>query len=136
MIYALDSNTVSYLLKDNSAVYSHYISALNQGDYCVLPLIVYYEILRGLKAKDAKKQLPMFEDFAKDIDIIDLSVADIMTASEIYAYQKKSGKPMGDSDLLIAAQCVARDYTLVTNNTKHFAHVGGLRLIDWSKPSS
>ena len=120
MIYALDSNIISYMLKGNERVYSHYVSALKHGNPCVLPLIVYYEVLRGLMANDAKKQMSIFENFITAIDIVELSLSDIVTAASIYTYRKKHGTPIEDSDLLIAAQCVTKDYTLVTNNTKHF----------------
>jgi len=133
MIYALDSNIVSYLLKDNDEVYTNYVTALRRGNPCVLPLIVYYEVLRGLTANDARRQMSLFENLCIDIDIIDLSVPDIITAANIYAYRKKRGTPIEDSDLLIAAQCVTNGYTLVTNNTKHFKGIDGLILVDWTQ---
>lgn len=34
-------------------------------------------------------------------------------------------------DLLIAATALAHDLTLVTHNTHDFAHVPGLRVVDW-----
>jgi predicted nucleic acid-binding protein len=53
-------------------------------------------------------------------------------ASDIYALRKHLGRPMDDGDLLIAAQCIARGYTLVTHNTKHFEGITGLSLVDWA----
>ena len=133
MIYALDSNIVSYMLRDNDTVYEHYADALTNGYTCVLPLITYYEVLRGLLANDSHKLLGLFEDFCNDIDIIDLSVTDMVTAARIYANRKKIGRPIDDSDLLIAAQCVSHQYTLVTNNTRHFANIDGLKIVDWTQ---
>jgi tRNA(fMet)-specific endonuclease VapC len=34
-------------------------------------------------------------------------------------------------DLLIAAQTVALDFTLVTDNEKDFSRIGGLRVENW-----
>lgn len=45
------------------------------------------------------------------------------------------GTPVPVPDLLIAAQALVADRTLVTNNTKDFARVPGLALEDWSKPT-
>jgi predicted nucleic acid-binding protein len=131
VIYALDSDTLSYLLRDDDRVYARYIEALDKGDYCVMPLIVYYEVRRGLKANDATNKMRSFERFCEALDIIDLGVADMDVAADIYAARKKAGRPMGDSDLLIAASCIARGYTLVTNNTTHFESLDSLQLANW-----
>ena len=41
------------------------------------------------------------------------------------------GSPIGSNDLLIAAISRAYDVTVVTHNTKEFARITGLRVIDW-----
>ena len=133
MNYALDSNIISFLLKDNDAVYSQYFDTVSQGHTCVIPLVVYYEVLRGLLANDAKKKMNSFEDLCAVLGIIDLTVPDMTTAATIYATHKSSGTLIEDTDILIAAQCVTRGYTLVTNNTRHFDRVNGLRLVDWAE---
>ena len=42
-----------------------------------------------------------------------------------------SGKPIGPLDTLIAAHSLALDTCLVTNNTREFERVQGLRIEDW-----
>ena len=41
---------------------------------------------------------------------------------------------VGEIDMLIAAFCLANDYTLVTSNTKDFENISGIKLADWSEP--
>jgi len=41
------------------------------------------------------------------------------------------GTPIGGNDLLIAAQTMALDHTLVTDNEKEFGRVAGLRMENW-----
>jgi len=53
-------------------------------------------------------------------------------AADIYAERKALGKPIDDGDLLIAAQCINHGYVLVTNNTKHFQDITGLKIVDWT----
>jgi tRNA(fMet)-specific endonuclease VapC len=36
------------------------------------------------------------------------------------------------ADALIAGQAIAGGFTLVSNNTRHFAHVKGLHLVNWA----
>jgi len=133
VIYALDSNIISYLLKDDDKVYSCYFDAVSQGNTCAIPLVVYYEVLRGLKANGATTKMRSFEKICTALGVDILTVADMDTAADIYAYRKRLGSPMNDSDLLIAAQVITRNYTLVTNNTKHFEHIDGLRLENWAE---
>jgi tRNA(fMet)-specific endonuclease VapC len=42
------------------------------------------------------------------------------------------GTPIGPNDLMIAAIGLANDLVVVTNNTREFSRVPGLRLEDWS----
>lgn len=41
------------------------------------------------------------------------------------------GAPIGELDTLIAPHALATQMTLVTNNTKHFMRVTGLKLENW-----
>ncbi len=63
MTYALDSNIISYMLKDNAAVYKQLERALENNDRCVIPPVVYYEVKRGLLAVNATAK-------AQDFDIL------------------------------------------------------------------
>ncbi|MGK2915564.1 MAG: hypothetical protein ACSLE5_14150 [Porticoccaceae bacterium] len=38
---------------------------------------------------------------------------------------------MGANDLWIACHALAEDATLVTNNTREFTRVAGLRVVNW-----
>jgi tRNA(fMet)-specific endonuclease VapC len=44
---------------------------------------------------------------------------------------EKRGTPIGANDLLIAAQALALDYVIVTDNEKEFSRIKGLRLQNW-----
>jgi tRNA(fMet)-specific endonuclease VapC len=42
-----------------------------------------------------------------------------------------AGTPIGGNNLLIEAQAVAPDVTLVTDNGKEFSRIGALRVENW-----
>lgn len=44
---------------------------------------------------------------------------------------EKKGAPIGPDDMLIAAHARTLDLTVVTNSTKEFARVPGLKLENW-----
>jgi tRNA(fMet)-specific endonuclease VapC len=50
---------------------------------------------------------------------------------ELRADLERAGKRLAEPDLRIASIALARDLTLVTGNTRHFARVPGLRVEDW-----
>jgi predicted nucleic acid-binding protein len=53
-------------------------------------------------------------------------------AATVYAALRRSGRTVEDADILISAFCIVNGYTLVTNNTKHFADIDGLQLANWA----
>jgi predicted nucleic acid-binding protein len=49
------------------------------------------------------------------------------------AEMDRHGKKVDDFDLVIASTAILLNYTLVTNNTRHFRHIPGLNLENWAK---
>ena len=49
----------------------------------------------------------------------------------IRARLEQAGRPIGDNDLLIAAQAIALGYILVTDNQKGFVHIEDLTCENW-----
>ena len=131
MTYALDSNIISRLLRDDDTVYSRYYEALAQDNHCVIPLITYFEVKRGLEANNAGTKIRSFERLCTVLGVDDLAIEDVDVATDIYAKLKLAGLLIGDSDTLIAATCLAHGYTLVTDNTRHFERVDGLQIVNW-----
>jgi tRNA(fMet)-specific endonuclease VapC len=53
---------------------------------------------------------------------------------KIRAYLEKQGTSIGSIDTLLAAQALAYNLIMVTNNVKEFSRVPGLQIEDWTKP--
>ncbi|MDR0310193.1 MAG: PIN domain-containing protein [Acidobacteriota bacterium] len=133
MIYALDTNIISYLLRGDTGVTQRWRRERTQGNPSVIPTIAYYEVKRGLVAANAKSKLEAFERLCGALNVDYLTIEDVDVASRIYAERKTLGRPIEDADLLIAAQSVSRGYKLVTNNLKHFELINGLKLVNWAE---
>jgi tRNA(fMet)-specific endonuclease VapC len=131
MIYALDSNIVSYDLKGLFDIRKKLETVVQNGNSFVIPPITFYEVLRGLKVKNAGKTLEKFNQTFLPYLQDTLSSKDWFIASDIYAECIKSGHPIADDDLFQAAFCIRHGYTLVTHNTKHFEYISGLQFVDW-----
>jgi tRNA(fMet)-specific endonuclease VapC len=88
-----------------------------------LSIITYYEIVSGLKHRDARKQLDSFLGFAAQNTILSLTEQSVTTSAEMYADLRKKGQPVDDIDLLIAGIAVSNDLVLATNNESHFKRI-------------
>jgi tRNA(fMet)-specific endonuclease VapC len=71
------------------------------------------------------------DQFCQYIDVLDFSAEAARHYGDIRATLKQQGQLIGDNDLLIAAHALALDATLVTNNTREFERVYGLKLENW-----
>lgn len=54
-------------------------------------------------------------------------------AARIRVELERHGSAIGPIDLLIAGTALSRGAILVTNNTREFSRVKGLRLADWTR---
>ena len=131
--YCLDSNVVSELLRGNPEIIRHLESVRDNDDVLFIPSIVYYEVVRGLKAAGKTRMLKKFEEFYEKTEHIYLDRDDLTTidkAIEIYL-QLHKGQMIEDNDIYIAAISMVNDCTLVTANTRHFGRVEGLNFVNW-----
>jgi len=130
--YALDSNTISYILREDPAVSTHMKEESDAGNRLVIPLMVYYEVKRGLLALKASRKTQHFIRFCALLGIEDMSFDVIDKAAYIYDDLRGIGRLVDDADIIIAAFCIVNDCILVTNNTKHFEHIDSLQLVNWA----
>jgi tRNA(fMet)-specific endonuclease VapC len=94
-------------------------------------IITRYEILRGLKAKDATRQLERFEEQCRASRVLPLSDEVVVQAAEIYGYLHKRGVLIEDADILIAATALVHGLALVTENPSHFSRIPDLAIESW-----
>ena len=133
MIYALDTNIISYLLRGDNDVTQRWRYERTQGNSQRYRLSHTMKLNVDLQrqAANATIKLNSFERLCAVLGVDTLTLDDVEIASVIYAERKKQGKPIEDADLLIAAQVIARSYTLVTNNAKHFEGINNLNMENW-----
>ncbi len=129
----IDTDTLSAIMKQNIIVIPRAIAYLNRYQRFTFSLITRYEILRGLKAKAATKQLKAFDRFCANNIIIPITDEIIDKAADIYAVLKNQGTPIGDADILIAATALILEIPVVTNNESHFRYIPDLIVQNWLK---
>ena len=129
----LDTDTLSAVIKQNSTALSHSRSYLATYGLLTFSLITRYEVLRGLKAKNAVVQISAFENLCAVSEVLPLTDAVVQRAAEIYGTLHQQGQLIGDADILIAATAVENGLTCVTNNENHFKRIPGLTRANWLK---
>ena len=132
MRYALDTNIISVLWRNNAAVRAR-LQAVDPAAVAI-PAGVLAELLYG------KYNNP---DRAEKLDVL---IGDLRSAYPVLPFGAGSAEWFGrlkhrlkatviqDRDLLIASTALAHGYALVTNNTKHFERIEELKLFDWTSP--
>ena len=128
--YCLDSNIVSDILRKQPDVMRHLNKALDNDDNLFVPSIVYYEIVRGLKAANKVRILEEFQVFYDNAKHLSLDGLAIKKAVDIYL-QLRKGQTIEDNDIYIAAIAMVNSCTLVTANVRHFGRVEGLNFVNW-----
>ena len=65
------------------------------------------------------------------IRIVDYDESASFLYGELCADLEKRGQPIGPLDMMIAAHALDLDVPLVTNNTKEFERVKGMKVENW-----
>lgn len=128
----LDPDTLSEIMKgvdphvqDNARRY------LTIFRHFTFSIITRYEILRGLKARRATRQMARFEQRCQHSEVLPLTDDIIVQAAEVYALLYQEGQLISDADILIAATALKYNLVMVTENANHFRRIPGLSIESW-----
>lgn len=129
--FVLDTNIVTYLLKQDKPVVDKYNELVDRADadFIACPF-VWFESKRGLLDRQSVSGLARLQVLFDRFIWQEYAREDWELASELWVAQRARGAMHEDADLLIAAFCINRRATLVTNNERHFDGLD-VRLLNW-----
>jgi tRNA(fMet)-specific endonuclease VapC len=131
----LDTDMLNEVLKQKNAhVLQQAADYLGQHAQFAVSSITRYEVVRGLKEKQATRQLARFTTFCRHSLILPITEEILDRAADLWVTARRGGHPGRDADLFIAATSLEHDRVLVTGNTPHFAWVPGLKLANRRAP--
>jgi tRNA(fMet)-specific endonuclease VapC len=130
----LDTNTCIYLIRQRPAGALQRFEEFEVGEIGVSAITVSELRYGAEKSSRPEQNAQALERFLLPIEIMDFSAEAAKEYGRIRANLEKQGTPIGPLDTLIAAHVRSLDATLVTNNTREFERVQGLRLEDWAAP--
>lgn len=133
MLYMLDTNICIYLIKRRSDELLNRMRVFRTGEIGV-SVVTAAELQYGVsKSQNKERNQAALEVFLLPLDIADFSFAVTVVYGDIRAQLERQGQPIGPLDTMIAAHALSLDVPLVTNNTREFERVRGLRVEDWTK---
>jgi tRNA(fMet)-specific endonuclease VapC len=132
MSYLIDTDIIIYSLKGNENVQKNLFKKKNISK--AISVITYGELIFGAKkSKSREKNLATVFRIGELFPVIELTKGIVETYGEVKASLQKKGHSIDDFDLLIGSTALFLNYTLVTNNEKHFSKIPDLRVENWSK---
>lgn len=129
--FLLDTNICIYALSGQYPKLRQRIDRLSLGQ-AVVSIIAYGELHFGIaKSKRKDDALQLLAAFITQIPVQTLPTSSAEHYGAIRADLAAQGNPIGANDLWIAAHARAANLTIVTNNTREFQRVAGLKIQNW-----
>lgn len=83
------------------------------------------------KSRHREENQAALDEFVLPLEIASLDREVARVYGQVRATLEKKGTPIGALDMMIGAHALALGATLATNNTREFARISGLTVVDW-----
>jgi tRNA(fMet)-specific endonuclease VapC len=131
--FLLDTNTASYIIKGNFPRVRERLVRVPMAEVGV-SVVTEAELRFGVAKKPEANRLgEAVEEFLLRVEIVAWDSAAAKSYATIRAVLERAGDPMGNLDMMIAAQALAAQAVLVTHD-RVFHRVKALKIEDWTKP--
>lgn len=133
--YLLDTNIVIFVLKKRPV---ELLDVFNKhADQMCISTITLAELIHGVEKSSIPEQnMRRVEDFISRVEVLPYDTDAALHYGDIRADLERRGTPIGVNDLHISAHARSRGFIIVTNNTREFDRIEGLRVVDWTKDPS
>lgn len=127
----LDTNICIYVLKEHP---KSVLERFQQYEELHLSAIAYAELWSGIEKSPIKTRKARESQLLYFLSMLTVHAWDeaaARTYAKLHTALQQCGQMIGNMDLLIAAHASSLGATLVTNNTREFARIEGLKLENW-----
>ena len=133
MRYMLDTNICIYAIKHKPERVLLRLQEHDPSEICISS-VTYAELVHGVEKSQAieRNRVSLILLLA-NIEIMNFDSLAAESYGKIRADLERAGKPIGPLDMMIAGHAKALGYVVVTNNTKEFERVEGLKLENWAE---
>lgn len=128
--FLLDTNIVSDLIRHPQGRAAAKIAEVGE-DAVATSVIVAAELRYGAAKKASARLASQLEAVLNALEVIAFEAPADASYGAARVAVEAAGTPIGANDLLIAAQALALDMIVVTDNEREFRRVGGLKVENW-----
>jgi tRNA(fMet)-specific endonuclease VapC len=129
--YLLDTNICIYIAKNRPDEVLKRFQQLGVGEVA-MSVITHGELCFGAcKSRRREEAQKALREMATMIPVLPLTSKVGERYGEIRSELEKSGRPIGNNDIWIAAHALALGVVLVTNNAREFARIPDLAVENW-----
>ncbi|WP_246041356.1 type II toxin-antitoxin system VapC family toxin [Peteryoungia ipomoeae] len=126
----LDTNIVSDVIRNPYGAAAAKVERVGD-DRISISSIVASELRFGILKRGSERLAYLVETILDRIEILPYEDKEASHFADIRLDLERGGKPIGTTDLFIAAHARSLDLTLVTANVREFARVPGLKIENW-----
>ena len=127
--FMLDTDTVSFALRGRGGVASRLLEH-RPSEICI-SAITLAELRFGAEARRSRKLQRLIDTFIGSVTVIPFDPPAADRFAPVATALARRGEPIGTFDMLLAAHALSRGLTFVTNDSKRFQRVGGLKTENW-----
>ncbi len=128
--FLLDTNVVSDVARFPQGPVAARIAAVGEAQVCT-SIVVAAELRYGAARKGSERLIRRIDVILSGLDVLPFDAPADLHYAELRTHLERHGTPIGPNDMLIAAQALASDLTVVTANGAEFRRVPGLLVEDW-----
>ena len=130
MMYLLDTNICIYIINEQPAqVVQRLIQAGRES--LAISTVTVAELAFGIAKSKREGSRIKLENFLSQFPIVDWNQEAAWMYGNVRKALEAKVQRIGERDLLLACQALALDATMVTNNTREFERVDGLKWENW-----
>jgi tRNA(fMet)-specific endonuclease VapC len=129
--FMLDTDVSNYIIRRRPAILVEKFE--KHAETLSVSVMTAAELRFGVEKAGRLRLAQLVEAYLDRLAILDWTDEVSGHYARIRSELERSGKPIGNMDLLIASHAVSLRMTLVTNNLKHFSNVPGLSVEVWSE---
>jgi tRNA(fMet)-specific endonuclease VapC len=128
--YLLDTNILSNVISQPKGRIAARMTKTGSGEICT-SIIVAAEMRFGAVKSGSPRLSTRVAELLDRVDVVGFEPPADSTYATLRAQLERRGRPIGANDMLIAAQALALDLTLVTDNESEFSRIPDLRIENW-----
>lgn len=127
--YMLDTDTVSFALRGHGRVAARLLE--HRPSQLCISSITLAELRFGAEARRSRKLHGLISTFVESVGVLPFDEAAAGRFGAVASALARRGEPIGAFDTLMAAHALSAGLTFVTNNSRHFTRVVGLKTENW-----